>query len=373
MSMDNESILSNTSYGNDFNFSVYGIKNLPEWARITQIVYLAIVMVIGVPGNGLLILVQAKNRNKSSTDCSVLTMAILELICSAFSTTLNMFRNSATVWKQMASDGLCKGLVFIAFVIGFASLCLLANIAIDRYIKTCCPLSITYSVRRAKIICVWIVIINSVLSSPTLATFELDQTLNCNHNSSFMSTYQRILAIVSIFIIVSILISYIKVVLAIRKRYAQRMNTKLGVINVSHGASSSISRYLKFKWPKRPKTFPADEGNQKNMPTESKINAGIRTTTSSQPASMAILVKLRNDERLVNKTTRTVFFITFTYVLLFLFQWILILPDDSLWGAISWYFASTVRLLNCITNPLFIFGFHSKFRREVQIFVFGRR
>lgn len=58
----------NASTSDDFNFSIYEITNLPEWVRITQMVYLLVVMVIGVPGNGLLILVHAKISNKTSTD-----------------------------------------------------------------------------------------------------------------------------------------------------------------------------------------------------------------------------------------------------------------------------------------------------------------
>lgn len=437
MALGNKTYYGNITNNGEKNFSVYDYGNLPEWVRIVEMIYLLVIMVLGVPGNGLLILVQSKNRNKSSTDYLVLTMAVLELLCSAFSTTLNICRNSVIIWRLVASDWLCKGYILITYQVSLASNYLLTALAIDRYIKTSSPWNSSYRIEHAKIICVSVVILTIVLSAPTLTAYSLDEDLNCGHNSTLMRTYQKILVIVSILMLVLTLVSYLKVGIAIRKRHVKRMNKKLVSMNISEGNLSrrSVPRFFKSKWPKRWKTTPisgasfecpketntnvklaytTDEtsGNASlfcianayqnniasvtsnnvdsskegdniddlkpgtNAPSQSDSSAYTlpqsSTITSGQTASTLILKKLKNDERLVNRTTRTLFLITFIYVLTFVLQWLLVLPADSVMGKITRYFSSTIGLINCITNPLFIFGMHSKFRTDVQKVLFGR-
>lgn len=56
---------------------------VPKWAEIVVLIYMSMVTVFGIPGNGIILIVQGKIRDKSSTDILVTTMAVFELLCSS--------------------------------------------------------------------------------------------------------------------------------------------------------------------------------------------------------------------------------------------------------------------------------------------------
>lgn len=410
---------SNSSFDGDLtetdvNYVTYDLTQLPKWARHLQLAYLVFIMVCGATGNSLLLVVEQRKNNKSSTDYFILTMAVMELFCSLTTTTLNMLRSDI----YTMSSALCKVLVFVSYQMNFSEVLLLASIAVDRYIKTCKPLIMSFTVRKAKVICALITFSSLLVSTPSLVTYNLDINFDCGHRHPLMRLFQRILIAVFTVILGLVLIAYIKVALAIRRRHNQYVDRHLHGINVLKGTPSRMNTLQSWKLFKkqtwRRKTAPAENHTQTMIPTKStnsqptsvsfsnnhhrvhdlnperskspELNLKLDTYMTSgqsklnsqdnsgnsvralglQVENNQVLNNLRQEEQRVNRITRTLFLITFIYIMTLFLQTMLVVPSETVLGVVIKYFSQTINLTNCCINPLLIFGMHSRYRDEVK-------
>ena len=400
-------------------YSVYDFSHLPTWARDLQVVYLILIAVLGIPGNTCLILVLGKKENKSSTDYLILTMAVLETFCSGISSTLNMIR-SISWWETIASTTFCKILIFVSYQFGLTSILLLASIAVDRYVKTCRPFNISFSVRKAKCMCLAILSTGVLMALPTLPVYSLDQNLACGHKSPLMKVYQRALLGVNMLVLLTVVIAYIKVAIVVKKQHNQQVERKLNGVYMSEPSNSRIKlkklKSLSKKMGHR-KIVPITENSQsetgvsqvptqdggstsmsfnqkpeKLSETHSLVQMSHVTTSRTTEALNAIqaqndsddkyrnsktdcvsavgrrelLGRLIREEQRVNRTTWTLFLITFVYFATFFVNFILLSTPISVYGYTLRYFAITVNLINCVINPLLLFGMHAKFRADIK-------
>lgn len=417
--MDNNSTLNSDSFDTTTNFETYNLTQLPYWVHNLQISYLGFVFILGTIGNGLLLTIQRKKDKKSSTDYFILAMAGLEILCSCISTTLNMLR-SERVWIYTMSSALCKALVFVSYQINFSQVLLLASIAVDRYLKTCKPLKTSITVKKAKLICGIVILSGVLIGSPCLATYNLDKNFDCGHRHLEIRFYQRVLVGITTVTLGLVSIAYIKVALAVRRRHNQHVERKLNSINMPEGSLSDISSSTCWKLFKnrasKIKAAPADRlsNSQTNMSTISttsktttvpfhsdhqhiddvdskskkspelqvKFNNYMNTVQSvphSQDKSRSFLTvpgwqssrnqvvrNLMQEQQKVNRTTRTLFLITFIHIMIFVIQMMLVVPSVSFLGVVARYFSQTISLINCVVNPLLIFGLHARCREEVK-------
>ena len=107
-----------------------------DWCRIVLIIYMVLVAILAVSGNGIIILVGRKNRCKTSTDWLVCFMAANDLTFAIINIPVHISLQLGS-WKFLGSDTLCKVHVFVERMTMYSSTLLLCIVALDRYWKTC--------------------------------------------------------------------------------------------------------------------------------------------------------------------------------------------------------------------------------------------
>lgn len=417
--MDNSTEFENMSiaYDKEYSLYMYDTSAVPQWAKWTVMTYLLFVMVFGVTGNGLLILVQTKNKNKTSTDYLIFAMAVVEFVTSSVYTSFNICRQVNTVWKKLASAVLCKLLTFLGYQLGMSSIFLITAIAVDRYIKTCKPWNTTYTKKSAKTVSIAILLTGTLIGLPIIPTHGVDKGLNCVHKEPFIRTYQRLMSLLTFIALVVDFCAYVNVGLEIRKRHRLRLK-RWATLSYSDN-SVSAPRTKAKSWRSityrsgQKKVAPADyknthymnstasthipsianpagtstadeftkEGDNHSQTSLDTIKAMDQTEIISPPKQSNVLLSLKpcasgqiNSKRWredlhLNRTTLTLFLITFVYVITFVLQWLFVIPVLTPLGPVPRYFAMFVNLINCITNPLFIFGLNSRCRNEVRALI----
>ena len=105
---------------------------LPVWCPVVLISLMVVVAILAIFGNGIIILVERKNRCKTSTDWLVCFMAANDLTYSIVNVPIK-------ITKQFGNTAnfLCKTDVFFEKWTMYSSTLLLATVALDRYWKTC--------------------------------------------------------------------------------------------------------------------------------------------------------------------------------------------------------------------------------------------
>lgn len=372
---------------------------VPQWVRTVELVYLTAIVVLGVPGNGLIILVQVKNKDKSSTDCLVLTMALFDFICSSFNAVICIIHNTRSIWKFIASTCLCKVFLFTSFATGVSSTLLVACVAIDRYVKTCKPLSTFYTTKKAKIVCGCISVVSVMFAVPTLPVFYLDPVLECNvylPTAHILNQWNVFLVSMTMTAFIVISVSYIKVTVSLRKRHRAQMRVKMALAQETCRSNAGrLVRTTAFV----NRVIPATQSSEKtNETTSSPVLGPLVSETRSSHANsnvcctfnvsgqntdvscelrpkslqrhhrkLTLLRGLAYQEQAMNKTTLIMSLISIVYMITHGFNWfILFVNDDSELSEIFSYISLSAIMINSITNPLFFFCLSSKFRTNAK-------
>lgn len=120
------------------NLTCKVVENImvPNWSRILLIIYMLITGVLAASGNGIIILVERKNKCKTSTDWLVSCMAANDLAFAIINIPIHVVLQLGS-WKSLGSDGLCKVHAFVEKWTVYSSTLLLCTVALDRYWKTC--------------------------------------------------------------------------------------------------------------------------------------------------------------------------------------------------------------------------------------------
>ncbi|XP_060582602.1 galanin-like G-protein coupled receptor npr-9, partial [Ruditapes philippinarum] len=129
-------------------------SDIPEWLTVQQVVFSGIIVLVGIPGNILIILTFAYSPGKSSTDYMVFSMGISDLLGSAVCAPFNLLRHIPVVWASLGSKWFCRTYDFFAVLTGIISSWILGLVAFDRYMKTCRPFSDVLTTPRTKLLCV---------------------------------------------------------------------------------------------------------------------------------------------------------------------------------------------------------------------------
>ena len=128
-------VVENFTYYTDPDNTTHEHDNhsaLPDWCRILLITYMVIAAILAIFGNGVIILVERKNRCKTSTDWLVCFMAANDLTYVVINVPINVslqFRSTEAL--------LCNIHMFVEKWTVYSSTLLLCTVALDRYWKTC--------------------------------------------------------------------------------------------------------------------------------------------------------------------------------------------------------------------------------------------
>lgn len=386
--MANESANENVSAPS----SEEGFTPLPLWVGYLEISYLTVIVLIGVPGNILILLVQRQNREKSSTDILIAAIAVFELVCSGCNAPLKILMNTR-LWIFIMSDSICRFHIFIVYTTTFASTYLLAAVAIDRYVKTCRPLSTIYTTRRSKIICCIVSVIGFITSILPSIVFELDNRHDCSAAMAYRKwlSFWDMAIIASTIIIFGIFVfSYVNIAIALHKR-KRVPEKKQNTTQVENDQSTFTSVLRKFRSVKvGPLSKSACETENKVIEAagcSSSNGKGLEDAESNQQDSsmsanrvLSKSVDRRRNHRpttlageTVNRTTLMLFLLTLIYAVTFTMTNIFVMTADAIIGRTMEKLCKSILMINCITNPVFFFCMSSKYRAVAKSLVWKRR
>lgn len=418
--MGNNSWSDDSGMSNDSTSVYLNPLATEQWVKDVEVIYLFLIILVGIPGNVMILLVQRKNGQKTTTDYYVITMAAFELISSCLNTSLRIMVDTEVLWNLIASSFSCSFRQFFNFLTTMSSAFLLAAIAIDRYIKTAKPHITVYTSDMARRICIVLSVVSFVCSVHTFGTYDIDIYYNCVLKKSTENVKKMVdLLNVSLTIVVYIIttLAYINISLTLRKRHRVRVAAKLNthLSTASTGKASTISLFNIHKVAPAPSSSHPVEGEKSvkdpaNRKTAPKLDVDSNESTSSRqgvsgkagnpssdvnkgsnvqeslnkhirhtigPYSSAsphfrhiqlavthshAFQKLSKQEEILNRTTRIMFLISVVYIFCWLLSWLRVIFGQSGIGATLSHFARSFYLTTCIANPLFFFCMSSKFR-----------
>lgn len=374
--------------------------SLPSWVLYLETFYLSIIMLIGIPGNVMIILVQKRNRDRSSTDYLIVVMAAYELVCSSLNAAVKIIMNTR-LWLYIASDHICRLHLFLTYITTFSSTYLLAAVAIDRYVKTCKPLSNICSRQASKRICVTIAFVGFLTGISSLFVFELDDRIDCSvsiEHKQFQSIWDMVIIASTAIVLAIFIFSYVNIAVTLRKRVRvrnrkkkQRQETsnnqprkftlngilrKIGrgkVVPTTETVRAADTSVFTSSGTNRPPSNCADDGESSQREScfssyrvleERPVHHG-NARAANRPATLA--------EETVNRTTLMLFLLTVIYAVTFTFTNIFVMTADAILGRVLEKLCKSLLMINCITNPVFFFCMSSKYRTSAKRLLFRRR
>lgn len=365
----------------------------PQWSLLSVVISMVVIMIIGVPGNGIIILIQTKLRSKFSTDYFIIHMAIVDLIASLLNAPLYIVRNIEGLWSVHASVTFCRvhsGLLYHATV---CSCLLLSAIAVDRYLVTCRP--VTRIGRnwnsKSRLLNILIAVTCAVFAIGIGSTHSYDPfTQDCYLLTTAGYILSVVLTFVFVILFVAAIFCYTKISLTIR--HQQRLLRAAGVTQTDVRAVSGKCSTCLFQ--RQNKVAPSYDSDFKisnnpglspqNVSTSSCQNSLHRPnkdckrqhsemksiTENTDTATKSSASRPGPYSRRISRVTLIVFLLTAVYVLTWVINWIASIEDvknETFRGII--HISRKLFMLNCITNPLFYIILSSKFReRTVKLF-----
>ena len=393
---------STDTYETGYKCSTDSSVGFPGWSLLLVAIYMSLLSVIGVIGNGLTILIQSKFKSKFSTDYFIIHMAVVDIICSAFIAPLYVVRNLDTVWITTASSTFCKvhsGLIYLTHM---CSVLLLSAIAVDRYFVTCRPI-----VRYGRNCNSAILIVNVLIAGVSLffavvmgITHDLDSvTLDCSLHTTEGYILSGVLSFAFIAFFATSIFCYTKISIALRRQQKLATQSKLKNTNISKHNQPRKNSILEV-WClccRRNKVIPSTAlaapvsvrnhsvvlqdltrttsrctSNDITAHNSPEMKAEITNQTSTtDPKTLPTFLILRKRN---TRVTLTIFILTAVYIFTWVVNWVTTAttPDSELLKGMN-YFVRKLFMLNCITNPLVYLLLSTKFRKKAFIMLSCRK
>lgn len=368
----------------DANSTVVSV--IPLWAKCVEMSYLSLIAIIGIPGNILILIVQTSNRHKSSTDYLVITMAIYELICSSFNAPIKIIYNTS-VWPYMASDIVCRIHAFLIYILTFSPTYLLGAIAVDRYVKTCRPLSNICDIKASKIVCVLMSLVGLLAAAPSIVTYEMKDNYICDVCTFYRNlqyTWDQCVTTSVGLVILVFAFSYFNIAVTLNSRIRKRKRKETSQATSTQERNSAWKLVQSFQRFRQKKVTPSSHVSDLN---EAPISDNKPPTqTGDSKTSTAVISQASNSnantqenatrktmaEQTLNRTTRIMALLTMTFVFIWGVTCVCVLTEDPVLGDVLEKFSDTFFLLNCTTNPVVFFCMSSKYRKKAKSLICRR-
>jgi len=378
----------------------------PEYVQTISFIYLIFILIFGGLGNALVIFIQVKNKQKSSTDSFVLAMAASDLMCSVVVVPLYIVQYGDN-WDRIAGDSFCQGQAFLVYISSILSTFLLTLTSIERYAHTRTSVNAPARARRAPYVCAAVCATSLLLAVPAFWSIYYDSNeQRCSQNKSIAQIFVNFVfgfTYVAMFAVVGF--CYTKIAIMLRQHQRVKALLRLNMFRVVRPAYNSN------------KVFPqsADEQNQPtpsstrittetvsktaspnykhslsprnqqthSLVTESSVRVNtlasnhlpvptVSTLTSHEIAVGQVLQNHNNHNdaewQKINRTTLVMFLITIVYILSWTIFVVVIATAtvDTEQGRVVIHLARTLYLINCVTNPVFYMSLSSKFRKNTK-------
>lgn len=161
--------LSNTSITPDLRSELERLNNEQLLYLLPSVIYTSLLMLIGTPGNGIVLYVYFFRWRKSTSRMFILFLTALDFLNCVTTLPIEIFimRNSLMLDKPV----LCKISRFATYTMNSASAAILVAIAIDRFKRICKPHGNQLTARKSKYICIGCIIFALTLTWPALVFY----------------------------------------------------------------------------------------------------------------------------------------------------------------------------------------------------------
>lgn len=348
--------------------------------RLAPMIYLGILILIGLPGNIIVIVTYLTHYKKSTHRIIILGLAWIDLVacvvCMPFEIIEMNFQY--TFYAEIA----CKIFRFNNTFISLGSVLTIVVMAIDRFRRVCRPLQAQMTIKYAKIICMAALVVSAFLSWPSLVylgirTVQLKHNItgiDCSISDAFWKTkypfyHNAVLFLVFIICLVSLVIIYAMIGRRIfshvkfRSRFVSSRSTS-SARTTSTTTGSQRSAQAQFQ------LLPNPQGEGQNTEDNIAMTAKEESKTNKNEID-----KTQKELRKTRKITKIAFLITLMLVLSYLPHLILVImtavkgrflakPGPIVSALLP--IVSRSIFINNMVNPL-IYGFcDKKFRTIVS-------
>lgn len=411
-----------TDFGNNTNFCC----NLPEWSLNVVVVYMTIIILIGVPGNALIVLILSGVRTKFSTDYYILTMAFFDFICAGLNAPLYIVRNIEKAWDVYASPEYCQIHLSLLYMTNMSTTLLLTAVALDRYFVTCRPHTRVGTLWNMRTIYVNVSIAMCSLGFAIAIGLNLGyepETRGCSFTNVGGLVISFVLTAMFVGLFITAVICYSKICLTLRVQQkliaaANRDMTSV-TMDVSSVTTNSRKRIV-FSFQRSNTVVPNDTPHISARTTDNGLPYNLRTgpaaaekssrnlfntqssglqrpklftvpfeNYSSQNANEVNVTRscTTNPKRTVperpvtepkakrnNKITLIVFLLTAIYIFTWTVNWSFqALETNTATNAGIKHVARKLFMVTSITNPIFYILLSSKFRERMGILCCRRK
>ena len=355
---------------------------------IPMFIFLSLITVIGIPGNGLVCYIYRTIYSKSSSRWFIFFLALVDIFICGISVP---FEIATSLYQyNFTSNVVCKlvtcvnqwALVTLVFIV--------VVLSVDRYRKVCKPLGWQIGVQKAKILSTASIVVGFLLSLPIwwvygihkyeLTKYDVDASVCSFKQSSTNSYFVLYYLIFAIMVFISLLSTISILFCFIGKNIKQHL-LKEKMRKQVHLNNDNVLEILKNDDKKvQVKTVskmtsqsdnssPANGTGEKIMP----IDCGIYICSSEMTAPRIKDKKTKHIRRAcARKATTSLFLVSLVFVLSYLPLLVLLLIRGIVAGfeaeltdseRVTYKFFLRLWFLNCAINP-FIYGLSDSMFRE---------
>ena len=133
-------------------------------------IYAGVLMLIGVPGNLLVIVVYVRRMTRTTSRHFIISLAVYDFLNCTFGmpVELTLLFN----FYNFDYPIICKLSRFANFVMNNGSACVLICIAVDRFRRVCMPLKPNMTVTHSKILCTTFTVVSIICALPALFIYN---------------------------------------------------------------------------------------------------------------------------------------------------------------------------------------------------------
>ena len=137
--------------------------------QLPAIIYTAILMIVGTPGNSIVIYVYFFKWRRSTSRMFILYLALLDLVNCITTLPMEIYIMRYSVMLDIPF--VCKLSRFSTYTMNSSSALILIGIAVDRFKRICKPYTRTFSESFSKAICIGAILISFNLTWPAIVLY----------------------------------------------------------------------------------------------------------------------------------------------------------------------------------------------------------
>lgn len=160
---------ANVTEGGDDDAILWEINNRQFQSQLPATIYTTILMLVGTPGNILVLYVYFFKWRKSTSRMFILFLTGLDLVNCVSTLPMEIFMMRYTV--MLDRPWLCKISRFSTYTMNSSSAAILVAIAVDRFKRICRPHGPQFSAKMSKYICIFCIVLALLFSWPSLLIY----------------------------------------------------------------------------------------------------------------------------------------------------------------------------------------------------------